>query len=64
MATDKQIKYALSLLGKNGYSTKYMDKSFKELGASMKERSGSVEAWLKNMSTIECSALIDQLKDD
>ncbi len=58
--TDKQIRYALFLLGKAGYSTRFMDAKFKELGATMKERSGTVEGWLENHSNI--SGLIDRLK--
>lgn len=61
-ATEKQISYALALLGKAGYSTRYMNASFKELGASMRERSGSVRDWLANMTKAEVSALIDRLK--
>lgn len=61
-ATEKQINYALALLGKAGYSTKYMNASFKELGASMRERSGLVKDWLANMTKAEVSALIDRLK--
>lgn len=61
-ATEKQINYALSLLAKAGYSTRYMNASFKELGASMRERSGLVKDWLANMNRAEISALIDRLK--
>lgn len=32
-ATEKQVSFALYLLGKAGYSTRYMDSSFKRLGA-------------------------------
>lgn len=61
-ATDKQVSYALSLLDKAGYSTRYMDASFKRLGAGMRQRSGSVEGWLRSMTKSECSALIDTLR--
>lgn len=61
-ATEKQIKYALALLAKAGYSTRYMNSKFKELGASMRERSGTVEAWLDGMNVGEISKLIDALK--
>ena len=60
-ATPKQISYALSLLGNAGYSTRYMDSSFKTLGATMRERSGLVSDWLANMPRREISALIDTL---
>ena len=43
MPTPKQINYALSLLSKNGYSIKYMNSEFKNLGATVRERSGTVE---------------------
>lgn len=62
MATEKQINYALALLDKAGYSTRFMDASFKALGATMRERSGSVTNWLKNKNAAEVSKLIDALK--
>jgi len=62
MATEKQVNYALYLLHKNGYSIRYMDASFKRLGATMRERSGMVEDWLKGMNVAEISDLIDRLK--
>ena len=64
MATDKQIAYALSLLGKAGYSTRYMDASFSKLGAKMRQRSGTVRDWLAGMERHEISDLIDRLKTD
>ena len=63
-ATQKQINYALRLLGKAGYSTKYMNASFKLLGATMRERSGRVEDWLGGKNVAELSALIDRLKSE
>ena len=62
-ATDKQIRYALFLLGKKGYSTNWMDSRFKQLGATMRERSGKVEDWLASRSIAEISDVIDRLKD-
>lgn len=61
-ATEKQINFALFLLGKKGYSTNWMNAQFKSLGASMRERSGKVEDWLGNMNKTEISQIIDQLK--
>ena len=61
-ATDKQVSYALSLLAKAGYGTRYMDASFKKLGASMRERSGTVADWLHSMNKSEIGSLIDNLK--
>lgn len=61
-ATDKQVRYALVLLAKAGYSTRYMDSSYKSLGAGMRERSGSVESWLRAKTIGEMSQLIEALK--
>lgn len=61
-ATEKQVRYLLVLLGRAGYSTRFMDGSFRRLGASMRERSGRVEDWLRGLTIAEASALIDQLK--
>ena len=62
MATEKQVSYALHLLSKAGYSTRYMDSSHKRLGATMRERSGSVRDWLASMERYRISQLIDELK--
>ena len=62
MATEKQVRYALFLLSKKGYSTSWMNAQFKKLGATMRERSGKVEDWLRQMNVAECSALIDRLQ--
>ena len=62
MATQKQVTFALSLLAKKGYSTKFMNASFKALGATMRERSGTVEAWVAGMSVACASELIDSIK--
>jgi hypothetical protein len=64
MATERQISYARSLLAQAGYDTRYMDASFKALGAKMRERSGAVEDWLRKKSVYEVSQLIESLKDD
>jgi hypothetical protein len=62
MATEKQVRYLLYLLKQNGYSTTWMNRNFKELGASMRERSGRVENWLRNLDVATASELIDRLK--
>lgn len=62
MATEKQVSYALSLLGKAGYSTKWMDARYKDFGATMRERSGKVEGWLAGLTKSEISKIIDRLK--
>jgi hypothetical protein len=60
-ATPKQISYALDLLDRNGFSTRWMDKTFSQLGATMKQRSGKVEDWLAKMTKTEISRLISEL---
>lgn len=62
MPSDKQVNYALILLGRAGYSTRFMNAQFKDLGASMRERSGTVERWLRAMDAATISGLIDSLK--
>lgn len=61
--TDKQVNFAMSLLVRKGYGSRFMNSSFKELGASMRQRSGSVADWLKGMNRQEISDLIDRLND-
>ena len=61
-ATPKQVAYAMSLLGKAGYSTRYMNSSFTALGATMRQRSGTVESWLSEMSSGQISSLITKLQ--
>lgn len=63
-ATDKQVRFALILLSRAGYSTKNMDASFKQLGATMRERSGSVEGWLRDKNVAELSELIEKLQKE
>lgn len=62
MATEKQIRYTLYLLSSRGFSTRYMNAEFKALGATMRERSGSVESWVRGRNFAEISNLIDTLK--
>jgi hypothetical protein len=62
MPTDKQVNYIMKLLSQNGYSTRYMNSDFKALGATMRERSGSVESWVRSRNFQEASDLIDKLK--
>lgn len=61
-ATPKQIAYATHLLDAAGYDTRWMDSSFKALGATMRQRSGSVEAWLGGMTRADISKLIKRLQ--
>lgn len=60
-ATRKQINYALALLDKAGYSTRYMDRTFTTLDATMRQRSGLVSDWLAGMSRPQISTLISTL---
>ncbi len=62
MPTDKQANFIMSLLAQKGYSTKYMNAQFKALGATMRERSGRVEDWVRRLSVGDASKLIDQLQ--
>ena len=62
MATEKQIRFALHFLAKNGYPTKYMSSQFRTLGATMRERNGTVENWLSAMNSGQISQLINALK--
>jgi hypothetical protein len=64
LATDKQVTYAMSLMRKAGYGTRFMSSEHKKLGASMRERSGTVENWIKAMPVATASALIEQLKQE
>ena len=61
-ATEKQVRYAMFLLDKAGYSTRYMDATYKRLGARMRERSGSVDEWLRSLDMGRMSSVIDELK--
>ena len=63
-ASDKQVRYLLQLLEEAGYGIQYMEARYNNLGASMRERSGSVEGWLKARSVGQASRLIDKLKEE
>jgi hypothetical protein len=62
MATEKQVRYLMILLARNGWRTDWMDSSFSALGATMRERSGRVEDWLRHLDVGRASRLIDELK--
>lgn len=64
MATRKQVDFIMSLLHHCGYSTGWMDASFKRLGASMRERSGRVEDWARSLSVPRASDVISDLLQD
>ncbi|HOC17136.1 MAG TPA: hypothetical protein PKK95_02655 [Vicinamibacterales bacterium] len=61
-ATPKQVSYLMVLLARAGYDTRWMSSRYRELGASMRERSGSVSVWLSSLTIGEASALIDRLR--
>ena len=61
MATEKQVNYVMMLLGQKGYSTKGMNASFKEFGATLRERQGRVEDWVRSLDVGRASRLIDRL---
>jgi hypothetical protein len=63
-ATENQVKYALFLLAKCGYGDRWMNSGFKALGATMRERSGSVENWVRTRTVGELSRIIDQLRKE
>jgi len=63
MATYKQVNLVLARLHEAGYSTDYMDSTFKALGATMRERSGSVEGWVKKMNNGQVQALLEKLEE-
>jgi hypothetical protein len=63
IATKRQIGYAVMLLHQAGYSTERMDgAAFAELGATMRQRSGTVDNWLNGLSVAKASRLIQRLK--
>lgn len=61
MASQKQVGYVFHLLAEAGYPTKFMSAQFSDLGATMRECSGTVESWLEDMTSPQISQLIDQL---
>ncbi len=62
MASSNQLAYLLHLLGRAGYSTMRMDDSFRDLGATVEQCSGSVRSWLHQMDNRAASDLIERLK--
>jgi hypothetical protein len=62
MATEKQVNYILYLLAKAGYSTKWMNASFKDFGCTQRERRGKVSDWVSNLNSVEASNVITKLK--
>jgi hypothetical protein len=61
MASEKQINYIMVLANKRGLSTRYMDSTWKPY-TMMRERSGTVRAFLEGIDSHRASELIDALK--
>ena len=61
-ATEKQVSYAMALLGRSEHGNEWMNSGFKRLGATMRERQGRVEDWVRGLSRARCSELIGRLK--
>jgi hypothetical protein len=59
--TEKQTRYILLLLAQKGYSTQWMTSAFRPLGATMRERSGRVEDWVRSLGVGRASELIERL---
>lgn len=60
--TDKQVSYALDLLGRNGFRTRKMNESYAELiDPRLPVPTGTVREWLRSMTRSEISSLIDDL---
>jgi hypothetical protein len=62
-ATEKQVRYLMYLLDRKGFDTRWMSSEYKELSATCRERSGSVENWLCSRTIGEASSLIRQLQE-
>jgi hypothetical protein len=60
--SDKQVRYILYLLSQNGYSTNWMNAQFKDLGATMKERTGKVEDWVRGLDQGRITMVIGRFK--
>lgn len=61
-ATDKQIKFILSLAARKGLNTTWMNASWKKVGVPMSARNGRVDDFLANLNVREASNLIDRLQ--
>lgn len=62
MASDKQVRYALALMRAAGISTTWMASEHKVLGATMRQRQGRVEDYVRSLDSASASELIDRLK--
>lgn len=60
-ASEKQIGFALGMLGANGFSTEIMTAKYAQLGAVPQGYRGEVTHWLRSMTSVEIGALIDVL---
>lgn len=62
-SSEKQQGYIMMLLKQKGFSTRYIDRGFKALGLTMRERSGNVEDWVEGLSKARASEVIDKLNE-
>ena len=63
-ATGVQVVRALRLLEDAGYSTRLLDWTFRELGATPQERRGSVRDWLGAMDQRRIGWVMERLVDE
>ena len=61
-ATEKQLRYIEYLRARTKWSGKWMSAAWKQLGAGMRQRSGTVADYLAGLTMSEASALISTLK--
>lgn len=61
-ATEKQIKFILSLAARKGLNTTWMNAGWKKVGVPMSARNGRVVDFLANLNVREASNLIDRLQ--
>lgn len=63
-ATDKQVRYIIYLLKHLGYDTRYVNSSYKKLGAGGVEYGMSITEWLSRRDIAGASTIIDKLLDE
>lgn len=61
--TEKQVRYTMFLLASRGFDTRWMGSQYKQLGATMRERRGHVESWVRDLDIARCSQVIEQLRN-
>lgn len=63
-STPKQVRHALQLMEREGYSTRIVEKRHEHLAPIIAGLGGSVERWLHAMSVTQISAVIDRLTEE